>query len=463
MTYLLIAAGAIILVLVVAVLSAQGQSDSARIRKMIEEGRRDEAKTILKSRISRDDRNPAWHFLLGRIYEEEYNFEHAVVEFRIVIKMASFTAAVQRDEVIARIVENYLRLGQIDDALRNLDEENRKKESRVILGLMARLLNLKNESAAALSLINRLIALRPNDPAALAEQGDILRKQGKLTEAVSVLDTATRTDRRNFHAWFYLGQAYKDKKEFEKAVQAFENAKFDRDLRPRALFDMAGCFRSRDMNKNAIEQYERLVTEWDDSPYYRKTNPATMIAEARYQLAEAYLLDRDYQSAIDQWEILQSFQANYKDVASKLQANRRFGKDRVQDFLIASSGEFEKVSIHAVELMGFRILQRRLANSDRMTFVVQETGKGRPRKHQLWVLRVHAPVGETILAEFEKSMKDQGLTSGIVVSPTGFSPTAIKFTFDKPFELFGRSHVMRALKSYELRFHEGPDKKSKGG
>jgi hypothetical protein len=215
------------------------------------------------------------------------------------------------------------------------------------------------------------------------------------------------------------------------------------------------------MNKNAIEQYERLVTEWDDSAYYSKTNPVTLITETRYQLADVYLLDHDYQSAIDQWEIIQSLHPDYKDVASKLQTNRRFGKDRVQDLLIASSGEFEKIAIHAVDLMGFQILQRKLANSDRMTFVIQKTDKGKTRRLLLWFMRVHAPVGETILAEFERSMKEQGLTAGIAISPTGFSPTAIKFTFDKPFELFGRSHVMRALKSYENRFHEGPEKQKK--
>jgi hypothetical protein len=208
------------------------------------------------------------------------------------------------------------------------------------------------------------------------------------------------------------------------------------------------------MNKNAIEQLERVVTEWDSTFYYSKIMPAAFIVEARYQLAERYFEDKDFQSALDQWREIQTIAPDYKDVNSKVIANSRLGKDRIQDFIIAPTGEFEKICLFMMEGMGIRVVKIWQENKEKVVCYALEEISGRSRKTLAWFVRHGTPVTENVMIEFDAQMKKESLHAGYVFSPSGFAPSAIKFMFDKPIKMMGRGQFVKMLRAYENRLHD---------
>jgi tetratricopeptide (TPR) repeat protein len=287
----------------------------------------------------------------------------------------------------------------------------------------------------------------------MTELGSLHLKAGRTTQARESLETALRLDRRSFAAYFHLGEYYRDRKEWDKAVESFENARHDRDLRPSALLNLGRCYRAKEMGKNAIETLERLASEWESDPYYSRIYPSEFIAEARYELAEVYLYDKDYQNALDQWQIIIALIPEFRDVAAKVRANARFGRDRVQDFLITPVGEFERIGLFAMAMVGYGVESRRIEGGERMFLSVRETGKIRGRRLFVAIYRTNNPVGETLLADFDRHMKESGLAEGEVYSATGFTASGMKFVLDRPIRLYGKGQMMKFLKAFENRFH----------
>jgi tetratricopeptide (TPR) repeat protein len=63
-----------------------------------------------------------------------------------------------------------------------------------------------------------------NDAIKRANAGSKALSQKQLDTAVTEFKEAVRLDRDNFMAWYQLGEAYRAKKEWDEAVEAFENA-----------------------------------------------------------------------------------------------------------------------------------------------------------------------------------------------------------------------------------------------
>jgi tetratricopeptide (TPR) repeat protein len=442
---------AVVILIVLAIVSS-GHKDIRQIETLIEDGRTEEAKAQIKKRLSHEDDDPVWHFLLGRICTVESNFEYGIVEYKILFKLGVFNRTVDRETVVKNLVDAYKKIGKVDDAIAFLLEENAKKESALTLYHLGNLYVMKGDLAHASEYLEKALQLQPGYAEALADKGHVLFKQGREKDAIETLENATRIDRRCYQAYFYMGELYRSKSMFDKAIENFETAKHDRDLKLNALYNIALCYKSKDMNKNVIEIFERLLSEVEASPYYSRIAPNVFLAEARYQLGDAYLYDKDFQAALDQWRIVQNLVPDFKDTAAKIQANSRFGKDRIQDFLIAASGEFEKISVFTAESFGFEVQKVRIDNNEKAVLVsVDKHARGRPQV-LLWIVRYPAPAGENLLKDFEKNIHDSKSTKGIMLSPNGYSPTGIRYaTPDKPFTLYGKAHFTKLLKDFERR------------
>lgn len=422
------------------------------VKKMIEESKLVQARETIKRMLLKNYKNPTLHILLAKVYEKELDFEHAVVEYKIVIKNGIFGPSISRDNIIEEICKNYIRLNMLSEALNFIEEESKKKLSSTLRLWKAEILSKMNRNSESLEIVEKLIKEVPSDIRVLTELGKLYFKNNRTDMAIETLETVVRSDRKNFNAWFYLGEIYYNKNEIDRAIECFENSKYDKDLRPLSLFNLSRCYKRKDMNKNATEILERLASEWESDLYYSRIYPLEFIAECRYELAELYLYDKDYQNALDQWQIIKSLIPEYKDVNAKIQANARYGKDRIQDFLIIPVGEFEKICLFAAEQMGYFVEKRHIESGEKMFLEVHEQGKIKGRRLLLGFYRVHNPVGETLLLDFDKRRESAGLKEGEVYSATGFTPNAVKFVLERPIKIFGKSQVMKILKSFENRF-----------
>lgn len=441
---------------VVGVVWAVGHSraGTASVRRWMEEGRWELARERLKV-LAEKGKDPEPRWLLSRVWEAGRDFEHAVVEQKIILRNGVFTARVHREDVVESLGRNYQRLKRPAEGLRFLEEELGRRDSRAGRIWKVRFLAMAGRMEEASQEAERLLKDHGGDPEVLAEAGAVYLRTGRTGPGKEMLETALRADRKLFRAWFHLGEHHKERKEWDKAVEAFENARHEKDLRLEALLELARCYRAKGMEKNAMDILERLAAEWEGDPYYARVLPVEFIAEVRYELADLHLYHKDYQEAIDQWQVIQSLVPDFRDVAAKLQSHARYGKDRIQDFLIAAAGEFEKICRFAMERRGYAVETRQVEGGERSYMVVREEGKGRPRRLLVGFYRTQAPVGESVLAEFERRMKEAGLAEGEVYSATGFTASGLKYVLDRPIRLLGKGTVMRLLKDFEGRFSSG--------
>ncbi|MDD5067427.1 MAG: restriction endonuclease, partial [bacterium] len=178
---------------------------------------------------------------------------------------------------------------------------------------------------------------------------------------------------------------------------------------------------------------------------------ATML-DIRYELADCYMQDKNFQAAIEQWQEIDAVQPDYRDVRQKIKDNVRFGKDRIQDFIIAQEMDFEKISRYIVTYLDFTIKKLKMNSKEE---IMIEARSNSPEMYQglyyIVVRRSFNPMGEREISEFYNEMLKNKIKRGLVVSATGISPTGIKFSLDKSIDLIGTIQVMRLLKKFEHR------------
>ena len=142
----------------------------------------------------------------------------------------------------------------------------------------------------------------------------------------------------------------------------------------------------------------------------------------------------------------------YKDVKQKIQQNARYGKDRIQDFLIFKEMEFEKASRYIIHYLGYTVKCLEIRSKEEILAEVEGAAPDvYSGKSLILIKRGFHPVGERDVDAFYKEMQKRGISRGVIVSPMGVSTNAIKYAFGKLIEFVGRNQVMRLLKKYEYR------------
>lgn len=82
--------------------------------------------------------------------------------------------------------------------------------------------NLKNDTLALENIVSS-VYYRPNDPDALYFAGEINVRLSKFSDAIPYLERLTSQCPDDKYAWFYLGISYTETKQYEKAINVYEN------------------------------------------------------------------------------------------------------------------------------------------------------------------------------------------------------------------------------------------------
>jgi tetratricopeptide (TPR) repeat protein len=82
--------------------------------------------------------------------------------------------------------------------------------------------NMKNDTLALKDLVNSVYYM-PNDFDALYFAGEINVRLGRFSDAIPFLERLTSQCPDDKYAWFYLGVSYTETKEYENAIDVYEN------------------------------------------------------------------------------------------------------------------------------------------------------------------------------------------------------------------------------------------------
>lgn len=156
-------------------------------RMMVRENLEDKAIPELKRAINLDPRLPMVHFLLGEIYLHQSESKLALEEFRKELEISPTVWLV------------YWRLGDAFARLENYPEAEKALKQAIWL----------NETFSG--------------PYVLL--GQIQLKKGDLELAIGFLDRAAQMDPNNYHAHYFLGQAYQKAGLSDKALREFDLAR----------------------------------------------------------------------------------------------------------------------------------------------------------------------------------------------------------------------------------------------
>ncbi len=431
------------------------------INKLIEENAYDKAKSFLQKSIKSNKFSPDAHFLLSKIYIKSNQLDYAIMELKLIIKNNKYGIYANKFAVYKLILDLYVKSRKIDDAYNQflLFEKSYPDDYIVILNI-GKILIKKREYQTAIQYFQKTLKLHSTDSDAIAGIGICYYYLGDIEKAYENLEQATKLDRRNTEAHYYMALVLYKKRLYDQAIIEYENSMRDKSLKLQSLYGIGRCYQKKEILTKSIETYEealRLIeieAEKFKHNYNKRmallANP--LVLEMRYQLAACYMNDRNFAAAMEQWQEIDSVKSDYKDVKLKIQQNARYGKDRIQDFLIAKEMELEKIARYIVGYLGY--IAKRLDKKGKEEFIIEAVGNS-PEAYSgkvlLLIKRSFHPLGERDCAEFYEEMQRRNIEHGIIISPTGVNANAIKFALGKPIEFVGKNQMMQLLKKYELR------------
>ncbi|WP_231577630.1 tetratricopeptide repeat protein [Treponema phagedenis] len=423
-----------------------------RIEKNINAGRYTNAIKQAKSALAKNPQNFAARYLLGKAYLADDKPELALAEFKIIGKTKVFTNIKEEIEFRSTIARLYLKFDQPEEAL---------KEYALLVKLdphcadfhycIGQLFEQKNMSDMAINYYKRAIDLNPKHAPAYAALGLLYFRSGLLSDAKEAIDTVLKFGPDNTDALYYQGRLLRETKDYAHALTALEKAARDPALRKKCFIEKGRCYLEAQSTEKALFEFERALklTKQDDSP-------ATL--QLRYFLAACYEKQREFDKAIEQWQLIRAVSPHFKDIAEKLSQYQGLqSNDHMKEYLTLSSVDFIRLCTVIAE-QAFKLHVKSQKEMKQGCIIV-----GTPAEAEKWsnvraqpkiivFFRDSEIITDSFLRSLLEQMKTKAFTRGIVVSPSGFSRSAISFAETRPIDLIDEDSFKQLLENAEIAF-----------
>jgi len=418
------------------------------IEHMIESGNTKTAIRQIKNILARNERNPDAHWFLGECYMAENRPDLAIVEYRFISNTGKYTNIATEKKVRERLANEYLKLGQIDEAqkefilLSKIEPNNYETYFHI-----ANLFEERDYTDSALSNYQKVLAINPKHALSYMRIGVILIKKQQLSEAKKALMTSLKLDPQNIACHYHLGKISKSTGETDAALAQFEKAFKDLELRQRALLERASIFVAKRDYKQAIAELEKALN-------YGEEDQSVMLA-VRYLLAQCYETSKDIMSAVEQWERIYDANPKYRDVAEKLAIYSDLRTDdRLKDFLTASQAKFQEYCTKIVESMGLAIQDVFLKSQDLVEVYALETqSRWRNAKKAPSIVKIFRtidPIGYDVIRILYDQMRKMNAMRSICISASKFTRNAVEFAQIRPIDLIDKDELSKLLEKISL-------------
>lgn len=415
------------------------------IAKMIEAGQTKLAIKKLNDIIEKDERNSYAHYLLAEAYSRENNIQYAILEYRQVLKIGKFDDKVNEAAIRAKLAKIFLERNALDDAkkeyliLTKIDPDN--FENYYQLGVM--FFNANNNDKAA-AYLKKSVSCNNKYGQSYYFLGQIYYRMGNYQEAKQMFIESIKLEQNSYRSHYFLGLVLRQLGDYEWAVKEFEVAQRDDDIKVKCFLAKGTCFLEREHLPKAVIEFERGLK-------FAKRGSDTEL-NLRYFLAEAQEKMRDLHSAISNWEKIAEVNRNFRDVQDKLKSYSEFRQDdSIKDFMIAGLAQFEHLTRKICESMGLMILDIDIISDTEIEIIATETeGKWRNTRRSnriIRIIRTTDTVTDKLLRKINENMKPKNATRAIIISTGEFSQAAVDFSNTRPIELYGKSELVKLLRS----------------
>ena len=394
--------------------------------------------------IEEHDRDIYAHFLLAEAYRLQDQKTEAVMAYRRVIKLGTFTPIVQENIVRSRLANLLFDLKNMDDAkkefliLTQLDPAN--SDHYYKLAILHKDAGIQDK---ALQFFKKCTRINQGHAKAHMEEGILLFKISDIIDAKQSLTQAIKLTPTLYEAHFYLAYCLKQQKEYEWALKEFQISMQDESLKPKAFLGRALCFME-------YENYTQAIYECEKGLKYTQKRSETEL-NLKYLLASAAEHKRDLYTSVGYWEEIISVDPKFKDVQDKLKKYQDLRtEDVIKDFLIANPTKFEAMCKSVVEVMGLKTNEVHIVSDTELYALVVDNDirwkNVSASQYLFYVYRITDQISETVLRTLYEKMKTMNATKCYCVTAGSFNSQATQFASSRQIELIDHTVLLKYLK-----------------
>ena len=415
------------------------------LEAMLKAGKTKQVIRAAKRILSKDPRNGDAHYLLGLSFLQENKPELGLMELKAVNQLGDFTGICREIPFRKQIADLYWKFNQKEEALKEylllITSQPAEADHYYKAGLLFEERGNADKSAGYYA---KAIQLDPKHAKARFQLGMQFYKQKKTLEARKELETAIRLDPSNANASYVLGKLLRDNHDYAAALNAFEKAQRDPELKQKALVERGACYMS-------MNNFEQAVSELERSVKLSSSDSDSVTLYGRYFLATCYEKTREVERAIGEWEKIYAKKPAFRDVAEKLSQYQELrADDSVKDYLTCSKEEFFKFCESMAQGLGLVVMSvSEVRNGGVQVAGVESDSKRlgtRKMPRLMRFYRTTEALDEGVVRDALEEMKRNNMVRGVIVSSSLFTKRALEFAENRPIELYNRDRLPEILR-----------------
>jgi len=411
--------------------------------KLINDGKYALAEKELKTFIDKNHESVYAHFLLAECYFKQDNYEWALPEYNIVLKMNKYTEAYSEYDVRSRLANIFLHYKKSDEAQKEFILMSKIQPGNYHNYYeIGKIFQERNYTENAYSYFKKALSINPQHVDSLFKAGEISYQQNRFEDAILELQAALKENPDYHKAHFYLGRIHFDNKSFVDAAQEFEEASRDTEFRVKAL-----AYKGRSLFEMTDYENAILVLERAKMLANEDLNINLFV---KYYLSLTYEKARRLDDAIVLWESIMKMRSDYMDVAEKLDsyADLRLN-DRLKDYMTVDDNKFESICRAAIGALGLSVMELYKKSSDNIEILAMETDRKlinqKPKKVLVHFIRDNENIPESFVREFHNSIRNFNAMKGTIYTSSGYSSASTDYASTRPIELIDKNGLSNLL------------------
>ena len=399
----------------------------------------------LKTIIHRQGGSADIHFLLAECYRVEKRYKTAVPEYRHCLTIRRRPIIISEIEIREGLLYCLEKLNKEDETIEELIELSKINVNNAnYLYRIAKIFFSKGDLEHAVTYFDRTLRAAPDHVESLTYLGLIMFHASQTKEAVVYLTKAVQADPKNYRAYYFLGRLYKDGRAFTKAIICFETAQISPKFKVRSLFQKGICYTELNEPDKAIKEYKKGLS------HSSGTENKDLLLASKHALAGLYEKKGKFNEAIEQWEDIHNKNANYKDVAQKLEDYHTIRTDdNIKDFMVDSKRAFEETCIEISNYLGYEILEihHLSASITNILSLPKQTLLLNLRRQRVLIkiYRDAVGLGANVVKNLIEEANNQACAKAVCVSPINFKPDAEEIATEREIDLIGGDQLIKIL------------------
>ena len=414
------------------------------IKKLLKDGKYQQAEKYAKQIITKDPRDFVAHYYLGEAYYLDGKTDLAFIEYKLVNQNALFDGRIQEVPFRKRMAELYTHFNQTQDALKEyllltkMEPGNAENDYSV-----GKIYEEMNQPGNAMAFYQKAIAANKKHSKAHASLGYLLYRTKQVEAAKKEIDFAIKLNPSEYSNYYYLGRILREQKDYSAALKALEKAQRDPAFRQKALIERGSCYMAVDHMDNAMGEFEHAIKVTSN-----EGSQETLYA--RYFLAACYEKQRNIDKAIAQWEKIYAKNRSFRDVGAKLQEYKDLqANDSMKEYLTSSNQEFVQICQKAALAIGYEPKKVEETKTGCIMYATEAKGDNWMSVRQQMALiefhRVTDSLEDSVVRRIVDSLKPNNCTKGIICTSSGFTPSAIKYAENRPVALVDKEKLEAIL------------------